>query len=169
MRTTSRFAICLVATTLVSCAKSEQAKDTTAATGAAATTPATASTPAAPAPPTAVSLADVAGKWTIKSTPVDGKDTTVMSYILTATADTTGWTRTNQGAKPVPVHVRTDADSIITRTGPFASTRRKGQQVTSESVLRLQGGRLVGTSTGHYKSAGADSVAHFRLEGTKTP
>jgi hypothetical protein len=166
MRTRSRFAICLAATTLVSCAKSEQAKDTTAATGAVATTPATAATPATPA---AVSLTDVAGKWTIKSTPMDGTDTTVTSYILTATADTTGWTRTNPGAKPVPVHVRTDADSIITRAGPFPSMRRKGQQVTSESVFRLQGGRLVGTSTAHYKSAGADSVLHLRLEGTKTP
>ena len=168
MRTTSRFAICLAVTTLSACAKSEQAKDTTAATGAAAT-PATASTPAAPTPPAAVSLADVAGKWTMKSTPVDGKDTTVMTWVLTATADTTGWTRTNPGAKPVAMHVRTDADSIITRAGPFSSIRRKGQQVTSEAILRLQGGRLVGTSTGHYKSAGADSVAHFRLEGTKTP
>jgi len=168
MHTTPRFAICLVATALISCAKTEQAKDTTAAAGAAAT-PATASTPAAPTPAAAVSLADVAGKWTIKSTPVDGKDTTVMTWVLTATADTTGWTRTNPGAKPIAMHVRTDADSIMTHAGPYASTRRKGQQVISESILRLQGGRLVGASTAHYKTAGADSVAHFRLEGTKTP
>ena len=168
MHTTPRFAICLAAAALVSCAKTEQARDTTAAAGAAAT-PAPASTPAAPAAPTAVALTDVAGKWTMKSTPVDGKDTTVMTYVLTATADTAGWTRTNPGAKPVPMHVRTDADSIITHAGPYPSTRRKGLQVTSESVLRLQGGRLVGTSTAHYKTTGADSVAHFRLEGTKTP
>jgi hypothetical protein len=159
----SRFAICLTAMTLVACAKTEQAKDTTAAAGAVATTP------AAPAPVVAIALSDVAGKWTITSTPLDGKDTTVTTYVLVATADSAGWTRTNPGAKPVAVHVRTDADSIMTKTGPFPSMRRKGQQVTSDAVLRLQGGRLVGTSTAHYKTTSADSVIHLRLEGTKTP
>ena len=163
MPTMSRFALCLTALTLVACAKSEQAKDTSAAAGAVAPTP------PAPAPVVAIALGDVAGKWTIVSTPLDGKDTTVTSYVLVATGDSTSWTRTNPGAKPVAVHVRTDGDSLIMHTGPFPSMRRKGQQVTSDAVLRLQGGKLVGTSTAHYKTTGPDSVMHLRLEGTKAP
>ena len=54
-----------------------------------------------------VSLADVAGKWTVRATPESG-DTTTTTYVLTATADTSGWTVTYPGGQPIPVRVRVD-------------------------------------------------------------
>jgi hypothetical protein len=60
-------------------------------------------------------------------------------------------------------------DSLISKTGTFASQRRKGVKVMTESAFRIQGGKLVGTSVAHYAGAGADSVLRLRTEGTKMP
>jgi hypothetical protein len=45
--------------------------------------------------------------------------------------------------------------------------RRKGKQVWTEAVYRLENGKLVGTMTGHYAKSGADSVLKLHSEGTK--
>jgi hypothetical protein len=45
--------------------------------------------------------------------------------------------------------------------------RRKGKTVVTEGVYRLQGGKLVGTTTAHYANSGADSVLVLKAEGTK--
>lgn len=159
----SRFsALCLSAIT-VACAK---AADNTvdSAAGASAMTPA-ATTPA----PAAVSLADAAGKWHVRATPQEGKDSSVTEYVLTATADSSGWTITFPGRKPIAVHVRTAGDSIIALAGPYPSVRRKGVQVNTESVFRVQSGKLTGTTIARYNTKGADSVLHLRTEGTKAP
>jgi hypothetical protein len=37
----------------------------------------------------------------------------------------------------------------------------------TESVFRLQNGKLVGTTTAHYTKSGADSVLVLKSEGTK--
>jgi hypothetical protein len=121
------------------------------------------------APPPVIVLADVAGKWNIVATPTEGKDTSVTKSVITATADTTGWTMAFPGGKPFPLHVSTSGDSIVTHAGPYASVRRKGVQVTTDGVYRLQGGKLVGTTTAHYATKGADSVLHLTIEGTKAP
>src|SRR5262245_32576292 len=101
-----RFALCSVAAMLVGCAKSESrpAADTTAAAPAAAA-------PAAegPAP---ISLADIAGKWKLKTTDEAGKN--VVESQFTATADTTGWKLTRPNGKSLPMHVTVSGDSIIT-------------------------------------------------------
>jgi hypothetical protein len=59
-----------------------------------------------------------------------------------------GWTQTNAGGKPVPLHVRADGDSIRYHT---------------------QGGKLVGNIVAHYSTKGADSVLHRRTEATRAP
>jgi hypothetical protein len=159
MRTAHYSVLCL-SIIAAACAKSaDKAVDSPKATPAPA---------AAPAPTPAISLADVAGKWQVVSTPTEGKDTSSTKYTLTATSDTSGWTMTFVGRKPIPVHLRTDGDSIIWSAGPFESVRRKGVQVSTNSVFRLQGGKLQGNTTAHY-SKGADSVLHLRTEGTKAP
>jgi hypothetical protein len=72
--------------------------------------------------------------------------------------------------KPVPMHVVAVAgDSIVTEAGPFESVLRKGIKVTTNSVLRLQDGKLVGTTIAHYATSGADSVRNLRMEGTRAP
>src|SRR5437764_1461046 len=81
----------------IGCAKKDDgAKDTAAA---AAATPAP-----APAPTVApISLADLAGKWQMRSVPEAGTDTTATTYVLTATADTTGWQITFPSGVKVPM------------------------------------------------------------------
>ena len=69
----------------------------------------------------------------------------------------------------MPVRVSTSGDSIVTEAGPYESVLRKGTQVTTNSVLRLKDGKLVGTTVAHYKTTGADTVRMLRVEGTKNP
>ena len=115
-----------------------------------------------------VSLADVAGKWTVRATPESG-DTTTTTYVLTATADTSGWTVTYPGGQPIPVRVRVDGDSIMTEAGPYDSVRRPGVKVRTTSVGRISGNSMTGTGVARYTTTGADSVLRLRLAGTRTP
>lgn len=145
---------------LAGCGKSENppAEDRTAMDSA----------PAAPAPEASatISLADVAGKWKLRST--DSAGGTPVEVEMTATADTSGWTMTVPNRKPVPVRVTAVAgDSIVTEAGPFESFIRKGMQVTTRTVSRLQGDKLVGTIEAHYKTKKGDSVAYRNSEGTR--
>ena len=124
--------------------------------------------PADSAAPEAAGLAagDVTGRWDMRATPVSG-DTTPTTFILTATADTTGWTLTFPDRPPVPTRVRIEGDSIVSEAGPYASVRRKGVQVRTNTVLRLAGDSLVGTAAARYTTAGADSVLNLRVSGTR--
>ena len=155
---------CLSSAALVACAKSgDQTRDTASAAGS---TPA----PTPPAAPTPIALADVAGKWQMKAAPEGGTDTTTTNFVLTATADTTGWTLTFPNRpKPVALHIMTGGDSIVANSEPYESVRRKGVQVTTNSVFRMQNGQLTGMTMAHYKSKGADSVLHLRTQGTRAP
>jgi hypothetical protein len=169
MRTMLRVALgCSTSLLLAACAKSDQAK-TDSAAGAAAAAPAAAAPAPAPAPAPAIALAHVAGKWQIRSVPESGTDTSATTYVLTATADST-WTMTFPSGLKVPVHVMASGDSVIEKTGSFASQRRKGVKVTmTEGSFKLQNGKLVGTTTAHYAKPGPDSVLRMHAEGTKMP
>jgi len=164
MRTAFRLSLACSATLLlVGCAKTDEAaKDSAAAVAAA---PA----PAAPAPTPALSLADVAGKWQMRAVPESGTDTSATPYVLTATADTTGWLITFPSGLKVPLHVMASGDSVIATGGPYSSQRRKGVKVTTETSMRLQNGKLVGTTIAHYSKAGPDSVLRLHAEGSKMP
>lgn len=159
-----RLALLCSAFSLLACAKTDKAAaDSAAAAAAAAVTPAP---PPAPAP---IALADVAGKWTVRVM-AEANDSTLLTYELTATADTAGWSiKFPDRAKPVPLRVKTDADSILTSAGPYPSALRKGVKVTTDGSLRLRDGKLVGSSTAHYTVKTADSVTVVRMEGTRKP
>lgn len=118
---------------------------------------------------TPVDLSAVSGKWQVRATPESGSDTTTTSYVVTATSDTTGWTLTYPGRPPMPLHVLVAGDSITIHSGAFESVRRKGTKVETSSVVRLQGDRMVGTTTARYPTSGADSVLRLRVEGTRMP
>jgi hypothetical protein len=105
----------------------------------------------------------------MRSVPESGTDTAATNFVLTATADTTGWVMTFPSGVKVPVHVAVSGDSVVEKTGSFASQRRKGVKVMSEGSLRLQNGKLVGTTIAHYAKAGPDSVLRLHTEGTKMP
>jgi len=155
-----RFAFCCLAAVLAGCGKSavRPAADTTAAAPA----PAASAAAEAAAP---ISLADLAGKWKLRTTDEAGKN--AVESELTATADTTGWTLTRPNGKTLPVHVTVSGDSIITEAGPYESAIRKGVHVESRMVLRLQQGKLVGTNEAHYALKGGDSVAQRPAEATR--
>ena len=159
-RSTS-IAICLCAVVLAGCAKKDEAAVDTSSMASSTTT---STTPAAPAP---VNLADVAGKWNVRAVPATGTDTTPTNSVITATATTSGWTITFPGRKAIPMKVTVDADSIMTEAGPYPSVRRKGTQVTTNSVMRLQSGNLVGNTTAHFKVKTPDSVLVLNTNGTR--
>jgi hypothetical protein len=150
-----RFAVlCYCAAAVVGCAKSEN------------------KAPAAnamPAPPPALSLSDVAGKWSMKAM-TEARDTTLVTYEMYATADTSGWTITFPNRKPIAARVSgVGGDSLVIDAGPYESVLRKGVQVSTHGVLRLQNGNLVGLTLAHYKTAKSDSVRHIVTEGTRAP
>ena len=113
-----------------------------------------------------ISLADVAGSWTIR-TMAENSDSVLVTSELTATADPAGWMQLLPGRPPTPMRVRVDGDSIMTETGPFESVLRPGTQVTTSGVYRLENGMLRGTLTARYATAGTDSVVRLRTEGTR--
>jgi hypothetical protein len=160
----TRPALACSAFLIAACAKKDNAAvDTSSAS--ASTTASTTSAAPAPAP---INLADVAGKWSMRAVPTSGTDTSATTYELTATNSSTGWTLTFPGRKPMPVQVAAAGDSIVISAAPYASVRRKGMQVSTSGVLRLQNGDLVGPTTAHYKTKTADSVLVLNVTGTRT-
>ncbi len=125
-----------------------------------------ADTSAAATPPPGISLSDVAGSWTARVMRQDS-DSVILTYELTASADPTAWTITFPNRPPVAMRPMADGDSIIISAGPYESALRKGVQVSTNGVLRLVNGELVGTTTAHYSVKTADSVATFRTVATK--
>ena len=142
---------------IVACSKAEEA-------------PRTDSPAAAPATvgPAAVSMADLVGKWK-QETRREGSDSVLVTSEINATADPAGWTITLPGRPPMPVRVTVAGDSIMTATGPYESVLRKGVQVTTEGVARIQDGKMVGTTTARYSGGGPDSVVRLRQNATRIP
>jgi hypothetical protein len=152
----TRITFCCCIALLFACARTgDQAADTAGATGAAEVPQ-----------PTALTAADVAGRWNMRAVPETG-DTTATTFVLTATDTEAGWTQTFPKRKPIAMRVTIAGDSIISEAGPFESVRRKGVQVRTNSVMRLQDGNLVGNSVAHYVTKAADSVLRLRLTGTR--
>jgi len=156
-------AVVSIVALLAACVKSETSTPA-ADTSAAAMAPAPA--PAAPAA-APISLQTVAGKYHVTSRG-QSPDTTVVTYELNATGDTTGWTITYPNRPVVPVRIiSVSGDSIVTETGPFTSVRRAGIPVTTRTTYRWENGQLVGTTVAHYAVKGPDTVRVFIIEGAK--
>jgi hypothetical protein len=154
--------ICCVAV-LVGCTDTQEQPDT-AAGDTAGMAPA-ATTGAAPA---TISLADLAGTWTMRAMR-ENSDSVLVTYTLFADADST-W-RMKLGNRPdtIPVQILAVAgDSIVTHAGPYASTLRQGVMVTTHGVFRMQNGRLVGRTEARYQTTGSDSLVIVRSEGTRS-
>ena len=130
---------------------------------------AAAAAPAAPAAPAPISLADVAGTWNMRTMP-ESSDSVLVTFQLVASADASGWTLNFPNRKPLPMRVvAVSGDSIVTEAGPYESVLRKGVQVTTHQVMRLQDGMLMGTTIARYATSGPDSVLHLRAAGTRAP
>ncbi len=114
-----------------------------------------------------ISLADVAGVWTVQAFPATG-DTALATYEMVATNSTEGWTVTFPGRDPLPARVAAvEGDSIVVDVGPYESVLRAGVMVSTRSVARLQDGNLRGTFAARYQTTQPDSVIRGRLQGTR--
>ncbi len=69
----------------------------------------------------------------------------------------------------MPVTVTVSGDSVMTMVGPYDSILRKGVKVTTEGVLHMKDGMMMGTSTAHYTVKTADSVRYLMVEATRKP
>jgi hypothetical protein len=154
-----RFAFLLSMAAIVACARTETDTIDTTAMGDTAMVPAPAPTP--------ISLADIAGRWNVRSTAPG--DTAPVTSVLVATGTRSGWTINFPNRRPIPARVvAVEGDSIIIEAGPFNSVRRPGVQVRSRQVLRIQNGQLVGTVEARY-ARGPDTLVYLRSEGTRAP
>lgn len=113
-----------------------------------------------------ISLANLAGTWNMRTTPMDS-DTTQIEYQLII--DESGWTMHLPDRDPVSASVVIEGDSVMAVSDPFESVLRPGTTVTTHTVYRMEGDRLVGVITARYESTGADSVGQLRTEGTRAP
>jgi hypothetical protein len=119
------------------------------------------------AAPPAVTLADFAGNWTV-NTMGEASDSVLLTWLMTATADTAGWSVTFPGRDPLPMTVALEGDSLRGRMGPYESALRPGTTVTTEFVSRLENGMVRGTFVAHYQTGAADSVLRGRIAGSRT-
>jgi hypothetical protein len=119
------------------------------------------------APAATVSLTDLAGAWTVTGT-AESSDSVLITYELTATGTTEGWTSTLPGREPMPLRVvLVDGDSVVVEAGPYESALRAGGSVTTRSVLRLDGEMLMGSIVARYDTQDADSLLVGRLHGMR--
>jgi hypothetical protein len=154
--------ILIAAPLLAACAKKDNS-DTAGTDTLSASSTSSAAVAAAPS----LSLDSVAGKWNVTSTPTSGANKSPTKYVLTATNNTSGWTLTFPNRPPVPAQVTVNGDSVQISAGPYESVRRKGVQVTTNGFVRLENGKLVGSTTAHYAVKTADSVLVLTTEGTR--
>jgi hypothetical protein len=121
----------------------------------------------APAEEQGISLADVAGTWSVQAF-AEGGDSAIVTYELVATDNMEGWTLTFPGRDPIPVTVvAVEGDSIVTDLGPFESALREGVMVSTRAVARLQDGNMVGTFVARYQTTEPDSILRGRQVGTR--
>lgn len=144
-----RLGLVVVAILLSSCARADDTADQPADT--------LAGTPAAAGDPN--------GTWNMRAQPVSGSDTT--STIFQMQVANGQWTLLLPNRDPIPGTVVADADSFIVDAGPYQSVRRQGQTVTTHAVYRITGDQLTGTTVARYQGAGADSVLHLNVTGTR--
>lgn len=156
----SRFALLCSALLLVACAKT----DTPPADTGMAAAPMPAPAPPAAAP---INLKDIAGKYDFTGKNEAG-DTTLVTYELTATGDTTGWTIKFPNRPAIAQRfVSLSGDSLVMEAGPYASQIQKGVQVRTRTVFRLQDGKLVSRTVARYDTKGPDTLRIVVGEGTK--
>ena len=118
----------------------------------------------APAQGGSIKLSDVAGTWEGKSM-YGPKDSVVVPWVLTATADGKGWTLKLANRDPIPTRiVATGGDSIVTEAGPFASVLRAGQMVTTRTTGHYSGNKMTGTIEARYASG---DVIRGKVEATR--
>jgi hypothetical protein len=149
---------CCIALALVGCKPAEKPAETTAGEA-----------PAMAEAPAGTALADMAGTWNVESK-IEGSDKVAVTYEMVTTTDQNGWSIKFPNREPIPVRVvAVEGDSVVTEAGPFESALRKGVQVSTRVVARMQDGKLVGNTVARYDVTGPDTVARLTFVGTRAP
>lgn len=108
-----------------------------------------------------------AGNWTVNLMP-EGQDTVVVTYEMVGSNDQNGWSTTLPGRETMQLRIISmSADSVVSEAGPFQSVLRPNEMVTTQTTLRPEGDRLVGTTIARYATTGPDSVIVLRVEATR--
>lgn len=114
-----------------------------------------------------ISLADVAGTWTMQALPEVG-DSALVTYEMVATDNTEGWRVIFPDREPIAARVVTvEGDSIVVDVGPYESALRDGIMVSTRSVIRLTDNNLWGTFVARYETTEPDSVLRGRQMGSR--
>jgi hypothetical protein len=126
---------------------------------------------AAVAPDTTVAVAaapvNYAGNWTVTVMPAD-KDTVLVTYDLVSTNDTTGWKmKLPDRPEMSPKILAMNNDSVVIHNGPYSSVLRKNVQVTTHSVMHMDGDKMVGNTVATYATKAGDSVVNLRTSATR--
>jgi hypothetical protein len=117
-----------------------------------------------------MTLAEMAGRWSVEAVPESGSDMSPTRYTLAATPDRNGWSITFEDGTTVPMTVvAVEGDSVIVESGSFASQRRADTQVHTRSAMRVEGDSLIGWTRARYETTGADTVLMLRTVGTRAP
>ncbi|MEO8578084.1 MAG: hypothetical protein ABI556_15345 [Gemmatimonadales bacterium] len=145
----SRAALLLVLPVMLACTKKDAAM-----ADSAATVPDTTAAVAAPV--------NYAGNWTVTVMPAD-KDTVLVTYDLVSTNDMTGW-KMKFADRPEmsPKILAMNNDSVVIHNGPYASVLRKNTQVTTHSVMHMDGDKMVGNTVATYATKAGDSLVNLR-------
>ena len=110
---------------------------------------------------------NLAGTWSVQVMP-ETQDSTLLIFMLKATNDSKGWTMTLPNRQPMDVKVTSmSSDSIVFDTNKFASALQPGLEVSTHSVVHMQGDTLVGRTIAHYNVKRPDSVRVLRTIGTR--
>jgi hypothetical protein len=169
LRLTSLRTACAVVA-LAGCASSSRQVSTSGGSVAPAATSAAASAGASES-----LLRAMAGTWDGRSRPAAGDDTTSSAFRLESTAARTGWVLTfsnDTTRQRVPGRaVVVEGDSVVTMWGPYNADFGGGriQRVLTQSVARLDGGKMVGTYDLRPASAPDSIIARGRFEATRVP
>ena len=108
-----------------------------------------------------------AGNWTVTVMPAD-KDTVLVTYDLTSTNDTTGWKmKLPDRPEMSPKILAMNNDSVVIHNGPYSSVLRKNVQVTTHSVMRMEGDKMVGNTVATYATSKGDSLVNLRTSAAR--
>lgn len=121
--------------------------------------------PAMDQAPAALSLADLAGTWNVRAKTEEG-DSTVVEFQMVATADESGWALHFPKRDPIPLRVSVDGDNLVTEAGPYESVLRKGVQVSTRTVTRVDGDKMTGSTVAKYES-GPNPEIRLKFEGER--
>lgn len=105
--------------------------------------------------PGGIKLSDVAGSWEGKSM-IGPKDSVVVTYVMTVTADGKGGTLKFPKGDAIPTRIiAVGGDSIVTEVGPYPSVLRPGQTVARLRMIgHVNGNTMTGPFMARYESGG---------------